>query len=207
MAGTQSSSASTFSPVWNWRKTGSIAVAMALVLGALAYGYLHRPAPPVGERGDRIEFSSLATVVSLEDYAKSDLRALGSEAKDDRLSVDLLPVVLASTNSAKTDLHADTAELTKLIAQHAAKLHQHLEAGLGPRIENVGLAARADSPHLHATNSVGAMAISSTLQRTEENLTRSLSATSRSTARGGVGASITSRGGAARRGGLTGLAN
>src|SRR5262245_16115841 len=117
---------------------------LLLVGGAVvAHGYfLDRPVP-VGERGDRIDFSSLATVVSVDEYVASEVQGLRSEYKDDKLGqADASPAQAAGsvvkvnfgTASNDTDRTVST-----FVAQHSAKLQQHLERGWNPEA-----AARGD---------------------------------------------------------------
>jgi hypothetical protein len=205
MAGTQGFINRSVESQSSWRTALSVGLAATVGL-VLAHGYFSDSERAVGQRGDRIDFSSMATVVSLEDYAKSDFRTLRSEAKDDRLSVDILPVVLTTTNSAKADFRQHDVEvphLTQLIARHAAKLHGHLETGL---VANA--AGQSTVPGHRDGDGIdlkGTVALSAALHRTGMSLAPSPSA-ARSIGRNGLGASL-SRSGPARQGGLSGLAN
>jgi hypothetical protein len=209
MAGTQGLTNRSVESYWEWRRAVSVTLAAMVAFGALAYDYANHSAQPVSQRGDRIDFSSMATVVSLEDYARSNLRALDSEVKDDRLGVDLLPAVLTTTISAKADFrqHAavEATHLTQLISRHAAKLHGHLEAGLAANATGDMKALGGANGHGNAVDPDGTVAVSAGLQRTGMSLASSRSVTG-SIGRGGLGDSL-SRSGPARQGGLSGLAN
>jgi hypothetical protein len=209
MAGTQGFTNRSVESCREWRRGVSVALAAMVALGALVYGYADHSAPPVAQRGDRIDFSSMATVVSLDDYARSNLRALDSQVKDDRLGVDLLPAVLTTTTSAKADFRQTAAgeapHLTQLIARHAAKLHGHLEAGLAANATGHMKALGGSNGHVPAIDPNGTVAVSAGLQRTGMSLASSRSVTG-SIGRGGLGASL-SRSGSARQGGFSGLAN
>lgn len=98
-------------------------------LSAPAYFYLDHIATSTAERADRIDFSSLATVVPI---GESEWRVQG--LKDDRIPNDLPKLTLATTGGVKTNLQSTiaktTPKLSTLVAKHAAKLRRHLEQGL-----------------------------------------------------------------------------
>lgn len=102
-------------------------------LSAPAYFYFDQIATGTAERADRIDFSSLATVVPI-DESEWRVQGLGSELKDDRIPNDLPRLTLATTGGVKTNLQSTiaktTPKLSTLVAKHAAKLRRHLEQGL-----------------------------------------------------------------------------
>jgi hypothetical protein len=108
---------------------------LLLVVAAAAVGhgyFLDKPAP-VGERGDRIDFSSLATVVTIDEYDTSRVQGLSSEYKDDKIGSADASLPLAETSIVKVNFGAslDGADqnVRALVAQHGAKLQRHLERG------------------------------------------------------------------------------
>jgi hypothetical protein len=208
MAGTQGLTYRSVKSYLDWRRAVAACLVAMAALGGLVYGYAKHSATQVAQRGDRIDFSSMATVVSLEDYARNNLRALEPEVKDDRLGVVLPPSLLTTTISAKADFRqygaVDVPHLTQLIAQHAAKLHDHLEAGLATNAAGV-MVLEGSNGNIPAIAPKGTVTLSAALHRTGVSLTPSTSAT-RSIGRGSLGASL-SRSGPARQGGLSSLAD
>jgi hypothetical protein len=107
---------------------------LLIVVGAgVGYGYFPDVPAPVGERGDRIDFSSLATVVTIDEYAASQIQGLSSEFKDDKLGLSGLPVPLATTSIVKANFGAPAetvaADLSALVAEYGTKLQHHLDSG------------------------------------------------------------------------------
>jgi hypothetical protein len=101
-----------------------------------AYIYLDRSAAGGGQRGDRIDFSSLATVVSIDDYSPvHHVQGLSAGIKDDKIG---LAAELEKTGTEQPGART-TAKLPELVARHAEKLQRHLEQGLrlDPAGENV----------------------------------------------------------------------
>jgi hypothetical protein len=122
-----------------------------LVLGSatLAYGYfLERPAP-LGERADRIDFSSLATVVTIDEYVAGQVQGLRSEYKDDMLVLSNAAPPLAAANLVKVNFGGPVdpaaAKVSALVAGHSAKLQQHLDRGWKPTMAVRGDLASAVS--------------------------------------------------------------
>jgi hypothetical protein len=119
----------------NSRSVKGTICSLLLALGgaAAAYGYvLDRPAP-LGERSDRIDFSSLATVVTIDEYVASQVQGLNSEFKDDMLDLTSRSPPLAATSIVKVNFGAPvegaTQNVSTIVARHSAKLQQHLERG------------------------------------------------------------------------------
>jgi hypothetical protein len=145
----------------NLTSTNGIACGLLLLVGGamVAHGYfLDRPAP-VGERGDRIDFSSLATVVSVDEYVASEVQGLRSEYKDDKLGRANVSLALAAANVVKvnfgTSLDDTDRTVSTFVAQHTAKLQQHLERGWSPEAAARGdLASAANlKPRIRGPNS------------------------------------------------------
>ena len=122
-----------------------IVCGLLLLVGSavVAHGYfLDRPAP-MGERGDRIDFSSLATVVSVDEYVASEVQGLRSEYKDDRLGRADASPTFAAASVVKVNFRTSPDDTDRTVStfveQHSAKLQQHLERGWSPQA-----AARGD---------------------------------------------------------------
>jgi hypothetical protein len=117
----------------SWRWIFFCAAFSLCALTALAYFYFASVSASNAERSGRIDFSSLATVVPI-DESEWRVQGLGSELKDDRIPNDLPKLTLATTGGMKTNLRNTIAKaapkLSTLIAKHAAKLRHHLEQGL-----------------------------------------------------------------------------
>lgn len=129
---------------------GIVCGLLLVVAGAaVAHGYfLDKPAP-LGERGDRIDFSSLATVVTIDEYDAGRVRGLSSEDKDDKLGPADAPLPLAATSIVKVNfgnsLDAADRNVASAVARHSAKLQQHLERGWNASTAQRGaLASAAD---------------------------------------------------------------
>jgi hypothetical protein len=119
----------------NSRSVKGTICSLLLALGGAvaAYGYfLDRPAP-LGERSDRIDFSSLATVVTIDEYVASQVQGLNSEFKDDMLDLTSRSPPLAATSIVKVNFGAPVEgaaqNVSTIVARHSAKLQQHLERG------------------------------------------------------------------------------
>ena len=104
------------------------------VMGVFGYFHFDQTAASNVQRGDRIDFSSLASVVTIDDYSEGQVRGLSSGQKDHKIEHDLRPVTLATTGGTKTNFGEPSLEVAPkvatLVAKHAAKLQQHLERGL-----------------------------------------------------------------------------
>lgn len=140
------------------RKWSLFCAASALcALGAPAYFYFNHIPTSSAERADRIDFSSLATVVPIDD-SEWRVQGLSSELKDDRIPNDLPKLTLATTEGAKTNLQNTTAKpapkLSTLVAKHAAKLRRHLEQGLSsdPVAEAKAASLGTEAPTAIASN-------------------------------------------------------
>ncbi len=132
MADTRSRTPVTIETLPDRRKWFISGTAVAVcTIGALVYAYFHHSAASNVQRGDRIDFSSLATVVAIEEDTEWRSRQLNSGEKDDKLALKL-PVASATTVSMKTDLGEmlRSPEISNLVSKHAAKLQKHLEHGL-----------------------------------------------------------------------------
>jgi hypothetical protein len=129
---------------------GLIGAIVLLAAGAALAYFLDRPAA-VGERADRIDFSALATVVSIDEYVASQVKGLRSEHKDDKLDPADAPAFLAATSLVKANFGVSakepTQELSALIAKYGARLQRHLETGW-----NEGAPARKDLAGLPGPN-------------------------------------------------------
>ena len=102
------------------------------VLAAVIYVFFDQ-SPGSAQRADRIDFSSLSTVVSFEDYSLAEAPEANAGRKHHRVVMDLPPLGLATAADAKADYGTSTPSLSKLpalLAKHTAKLQQHLEEGL-----------------------------------------------------------------------------
>jgi hypothetical protein len=100
-----------------------------------AYLHFHQTVAGNSERGDRIDYSSLATVVSIDTYSQE--QALGSSPgiKGHKMLVDLPPSfpTPVATTAVKTNFGQVTGTATKvsaLVAENAGRLQRHLEYGL-----------------------------------------------------------------------------
>jgi hypothetical protein len=124
-------------------KTIACSVLLVAAGAAIVLGTVLDKSAPVGERGDRIDFSSLATVVSIDEYVASEVKGLSSEYKDDRLGQAGVSSALAATSVVKVNFGASLDDADRnvpaMVAQHSAKLLEHLERGW-----NATTAARGD---------------------------------------------------------------
>jgi hypothetical protein len=102
-------------------------------VGALAYISSERGTAGGGQRGDRIDFSSLATVVSIDDYSPVQVQGLSAGIKDDKITLE--------QTSAEQPIAQTPAKLPELVDRHAEKLQRHLEQGL--RLDSAGENVRA----------------------------------------------------------------
>jgi hypothetical protein len=140
-----------------WFISGT-AVAVCTI-GALVYAYFHHSAASNLQRADRIDFSSLETVVAIEEDMEWRSRQLNSAEKDDKLAPEL-PLASATTASMKTNLGETLRppEISSLVAKHASKLQKHLEQGLmsEPGAREVA-ASVAEAPAVASAQSVAVM--------------------------------------------------
>ena len=123
---------------------GIVSLLLIIVGAGFGYGYFPNWPAPVGERGDRIDFSSLATVVTIDEYAASQVQGLSSRYKDDKLGLSGMSAPLAATSIVKDNFGApkDAAapDLSAVVAKYSTKLQHHLDSGW-----NASAARRADS--------------------------------------------------------------
>jgi hypothetical protein len=132
MAGTRSRTPVRIETLPDRRKWFIFGTAVAVcTIGAIVYAYFHHSVASTAQRGDRIDFSSLATVVAIEEDTEWRSRLLNSGEKDDKLGPEL-SLASATTVSMKTNLGETLhpPEISSLVAKHAAKLQKHLEQGL-----------------------------------------------------------------------------
>lgn len=112
---------------------GIVALLLVIVGAGVGYGYFPNRPASVGERGDRIDFSSLATVVTIDEYAATQVHGLSSEYKDDKLGLSRLSAPLATTGIVKANFGspAETValDLSAVVAEYSTKLQHHLDSG------------------------------------------------------------------------------
>src|SRR5688572_2104847 len=115
---------------------GIVALLLVIVGAGVGYGYFPNWPASVGERGDRIDFSSLATVVTIDEYAASQVQGLSSEYKDDKLGLSSLSAPLAATSIVKANfgapIDAAAPEVSAVVAKYSTKLQHHLDSGWNP---------------------------------------------------------------------------
>jgi len=116
-----------------WQRLGCCAGAALCIVGALAYISSESGTAGGGQRADRIDFSSLATMVSIDDYSPDQVQGLRAGIKDDKISLE--------QTSAEQPIAPTPAKLPELVARHAEKLQRHLEQGL--RLDSAGENVRA----------------------------------------------------------------
>jgi hypothetical protein len=122
-----------------WQRPGCCAGVALCIVGAVAYISSERGTASGGQRGDRIDFSSLATVVSIDDYSPVQVQGLSAGIKDDKITLEQTSAEVQT--SAEQPIAQTTAKLPELVARHAEKLQRHLEQGL--RLDSAGENARA----------------------------------------------------------------
>ena len=113
----------------------SCAIAALAALAVVTYAYFHISAGGV-KQADGIDFSSLANIVSIEEYSPAQSPEISAGRKHHQLVIDLPPLPAAPTAGAKADFAMPSdlgANLQILVEKNAAKLQAHLEQGFVPQ--------------------------------------------------------------------------
>jgi hypothetical protein len=169
-------------------------------LTAPAYFYFASVSASNAERAGRIDFSSLATVVPI-DQSEWRFKGPSSRLKDDRIPNSRPKLTLATTGGMKTNLQNTIAKaapkLSTLVAKHAAKLRRHLEQGLSsdPATEAKVASIGTEAPAAIASNP--AKSILSAPVRSVESKVAKASA--------GFSSKVSAGGSSGQRSGLSGL--
>ena len=201
------------SPTRSRSAKGIISLVLIIAGATVGYGYLLNKPVPIGERGDRIDFSALATVVTIDEYAASQVQGLSSEYKDDKLGLSSLSTPLAATSIVKANfgapIDATVPEVSAVVAKYSTKLQHHLDSGWNASAAMRGDLASATGIKTVAQGSGPTALVPAVLGRAGTDARRVSSAGSALGGRlgGKVGGSLS--GGAASlggRGGISGLA-
>jgi hypothetical protein len=169
-------------------------------LGAPAFFYFDHIAASKAERAGGIDFSSLATVVPI-DESEWRVQGLSSRLKVDKIPNDLPPLTLAATEGMKTNLQITIAKtapkLSDLVAKHAAKLRHHLEQGLSsdPVAEAKVASVGTEAPAAIANNPAPSI-LSASLQSVESKVAK---------ASNGLNGRVSADRSSGKRGALSGL--